>query len=88
MTLLPEAADWSRRDFDVRSFGLDWSRNYVAYLGCFNVNDRTRRIFGPVTRECVDHFTCRLIILVLSLYEDFGFSEKEIEDIILFLCLS
>ena len=51
MMSLPEAADWSRRDFDVTSIGssaADWSRNYVGYLGCFNVNDRMPKISVPV----------------------------------------
>ena len=26
----------------------DWSRNYVAYLGCFNLNDRIRAVFRTV----------------------------------------
>ena len=51
---LPEAADWSRRDFDVASIcsaAADWSRNYVGYFGCFNVNDRMPRISVPLIDE-------------------------------------
>ena len=37
-----QAADWSRPWFDVTALSFDWSRKYVAYLGCFNLNDRVR----------------------------------------------
>ena len=45
----PEAADWPRRCFDVTSLSFDWSRKYVDYLGCFNLNNRIR-ISVPVLR--------------------------------------
>ena len=32
----------------------DWSRNYVANLGCFNLNDRAR-ISVPVVRQIVGY---------------------------------
>ena len=51
VTLLLQVADWSRRDFDVTlhcSAAADSSRNYVGYLGCFNVNNCMLRISVPV----------------------------------------
>ena len=48
-------SDWSRRYFDVTSISsaaADWYRNYVVYLGSFNVNDRMLRISVPVSLLC------------------------------------
>ena len=53
---LPKAADWSRCDFDVMKLGsaaADWSRNYVACLGCFNLNDHMLRISVPVYEHSI-----------------------------------
>ena len=46
-----KAADGCRHHFDITSncsAAADWSRNYVAYLGCSNVNYRILRIVVPV----------------------------------------
>ena len=60
-TSLPEAADWLRCDFDVTSIcstAADWSRNYIGYLGCFNINDRMFRISVLVVQQIA--YTCKV----------------------------
>ena len=49
------------------SAAADWSRNCVAYLGCFNVNDCMLGIYVPVHWSTVDKFNIQNTVLSLEL---------------------